>query len=74
MQPETEIELRHRILIAAAVAAVIEGARIREIKPAAWTRRRPAGERRAPAYPRPVLVCAPETVGEPEEEAAACGS
>jgi len=34
---------RHRVLIAAAVAAAVGSARILDIRPAAWTRRRAAG-------------------------------
>jgi len=41
--------IRHRILIAAAVAAALGNARILDIRPAAWTRRRAAGVRSAPA-------------------------
>lgn len=42
------VATRHRILIAAAVAATVGKAEIREIRPAAWTRRRAAGVRIAP--------------------------
>jgi hypothetical protein len=63
-----ETSRRHRILIAAAVAAVVSGARIREIKPAAWTRRRPAGERCAPDFRRPIAPPELKPELEPEEE------
>ena len=55
---------RHRILIAAAVAAVMGSARITDIRPAAWTRRRPAGVRMSPTVRRQTSPA--ET--EPEEE------
>jgi hypothetical protein len=46
----------------------VSGARIREIKPAAWTRRRPAGERCAPDFRRPIAPPELKPELEPEEE------
>jgi hypothetical protein len=57
---------RHRILIAAAVAAVVGNARITDIRPAAWTRRRPAGVRMSPTVRRQTSPAETET----EEEGA----
>jgi hypothetical protein len=64
------ISIRHRVLIAAAVAAVVQNARIREIKPAGWTRRRPAGECRVRDYRLQMARCeaAPEIEVATEEE------
>lgn len=55
---------RHRILIAAAVAAVVGNARIVDVRPAAWTRRRPAGVRASPT----VRHRSSPTETEPEEQ------
>ena len=47
---EVETARRHRILIAAAVAAVVGEGRIRQIRPAAWTRRRAQRIKAAPDF------------------------
>lgn len=67
MAADEAVARRHRILIAAAVAAMVGSARIVEIRPAGWTRRRPRGVRLSPTVRRE--SCATET--EPEEEAEA---
>jgi hypothetical protein len=73
MQLHESVTRRHRILIAAAVAAVLGKAEIRNIRPAAWTRRRPPGIRSAPVVPREMFP--PEAEAEPEEgEDTACDS
>jgi hypothetical protein len=63
--------LRHRILIAAAVATVVGRAEIRDIRLAAWTRRRIAGVRSAPVvqHLNPAVVIAID-----EEEETLCDS
>ena len=52
MEPRRELSVRHRVLIAAGVAAAVGRARIREIRPAAWTRRGPGVVRGDPYVPR----------------------
>ena len=52
MKPRRELSVRHRIVIAAAVTAAVGRARIREIRPAAWTRRSPGVVRGDPYVPR----------------------
>jgi len=60
------VSTRHRILIAAAVAAVVGSARITDVRPAAWTRRRPRGMRQTPS----VRHSSSPAETEPEEEEA----
>jgi len=62
------VERRHRILIAAAVAAVLGSAWITDIRPAAWTRRRRPGVRQSPAVRHASLPT--ESEPEPEDEEA----
>jgi hypothetical protein len=74
---DRETARRHRVLIAAAVAAVVQDARIRDIKPAAWTRRRAASVKPDPDFRRHAPTPEPELDQHPadEEEAeVSCGS
>jgi hypothetical protein len=65
------VATRHRILIAAAVAATFGKVEIRGIRPAAWTRRRAAGVRSAPLVHHQNPAVEPVI---PEEEEAMCDS